>query len=1011
MNTIISSIGSPLKASTAAAMTNYDKVYVYTGEEQGYTAGNWYYYDGNNWVSGGVYNSAAISTDKTLSVEDEPADAAAVGDVVSRVAATESTVYDLGTQVGTALNNVSAIDNDITDLQIELGMMQDLVNTKADHFEVGEDGLLYIYANEELIAELGPFAGGGGGGGQGGGGGSTNNAELTARAAEGQWLTTTISSSAACTITFTWSSIEEDTPTGDGSLTVYVNGSARIVRGIQQGEVTVNVTNYLQNGRNSVRIAVYDVYDNMRTINFTVNVVSLSIRSTFDNSVAYNGAFSFQYFLSGDIEKTSHIEVDGTQVATETTTLSDRQLTATIPAQSHGTHVIEAWCTAVINDETITSNVLRYEVICIAAGNSDPIIISSFTETTVEQWTNINIKYNVYDPSGLTASVVLKANNVTVNSITVDRTEQTWSYRADTEGSLVLQIVCGETTKTFNLTVTESSATIGAVTEGLELYLTSQGRSNGEANPSLWSYESISATLSGFNYVSNGWITDTDGNVALRLSGSARVTIPLKIFSRDFKADGKTIEFEFATRNIMNYDSPIISCMNGNRGIEITSQMATLRSEQKEISTQFKEDEHVRIAFVIEKVTEQRLIYVYINGVLSGVDQYPQGDDFVQLSPVNITIGSDYATTDIYNIRVYSTNLNRQQVLGNWIADTQNVDDMLDRYTRNNIFDAYYHIVINKLPTYVPYMIITCPELPPKKGDKRTCSVVYVDPAHPSKSFTAENVQIDVQGTSSQYYPRKNYKMKYKSGFINSSGRTQEKYQLTDDCLPTNVFCMKADFASSEGANNVELVRAYCEACPYETPAQEEEPLVRQGIDGFGIVMFYNNGSTTEFIGKYNFNLDKASEECFGFVEGDESWEIKTHASSRVLWKVSDFTSMGVDDSGNPIPAWLNDFEARYPDTDPAYTDYTQLKTFSDWICQTDTDAATGNNLAESVTYDGTTYTKDTAEYRLAKFKAEIGNYVEVDSMLFYYLFTELFLMVDSRSKNMFPSFMGEVVG
>ena len=35
------------------------------------------------------------------------------------------------------------------------------------------------------------------------------------------------------------------------------------------------------------------------------------------------------------------------------------------------------------------------------------------------------------------------------------------------------------------------------------------------------------------------------------------------------------------------------------------------------------------------------------------------------------------------------------------------------------------------------------------------------------------------------------------------------------------------------------------------------------------------------------------------------------------------------------------------------------------------------------------------------------GRYAELQSTLFYYLFTELFLMVDSRAKNAFPSFMG----
>ena len=56
------------------------------------------------------------------------------------------------------------------------------------------------------------------------------------------------------------------------------------------------------------------------------------------------------------------------------------------------------------------------------------------------------------------------------------------------------------------------------------------------------------------------------------------------------------------------------------------------------------------------------------------------------------------------------------------------------------------------------------------------------------------------------------------------------------------------------------------------------------------------------------------------------------------------------------------------------------------------------------------THTHDTPEYRLAKYRNELGNYVELDSALFYYLFTELFLMVDSRAKNMFPSFIGEEV-
>lgn len=75
--------GSPLVASVASEMTETNRVYVYTGSETGYTNGNWYYYDGTNWVSGGVYNSVAVDTDDTLSIADKAADAKAVGDEIS----------------------------------------------------------------------------------------------------------------------------------------------------------------------------------------------------------------------------------------------------------------------------------------------------------------------------------------------------------------------------------------------------------------------------------------------------------------------------------------------------------------------------------------------------------------------------------------------------------------------------------------------------------------------------------------------------------------------------------------------------------------------------------------------------------------------------------------------------------------------------------------------------------------------------------------------------------------
>lgn len=87
-----SMVGTPLKASTASAMNDSEKIYVYTGSESGYTNGHWYYNDDGTWVDGGVYNSTAVETDKTLSVENMPADAKKTGDEVN---ALKNTLSDL----------------------------------------------------------------------------------------------------------------------------------------------------------------------------------------------------------------------------------------------------------------------------------------------------------------------------------------------------------------------------------------------------------------------------------------------------------------------------------------------------------------------------------------------------------------------------------------------------------------------------------------------------------------------------------------------------------------------------------------------------------------------------------------------------------------------------------------------------------------------------------------------------------------------------------------------------
>lgn len=116
--------GSPLTASTVSAMTDKKKVYVYTGSESGYTAGNWYSWNGTAWVSGGVYNSAAIQTDETLTQTGKAADSAIVGEKIS--------------ELKESIKNATVTDGSITTSKIAdkavTGDKIDFIDKKEFHF-------------------------------------------------------------------------------------------------------------------------------------------------------------------------------------------------------------------------------------------------------------------------------------------------------------------------------------------------------------------------------------------------------------------------------------------------------------------------------------------------------------------------------------------------------------------------------------------------------------------------------------------------------------------------------------------------------------------------------------------------------------------------------------------------------------------------------------------------------------------------------------------------------------
>lgn len=181
--------------------------------------------------------------------------------------------------------------------------------------------------------------------------------------------------------------------------------------------------------------------------------------------------------------------------------------------------------------------------------------------------------------------------------------------------------------------------------------------------------------------------------------------------------------------------------------------------------------------------------------------------------------------------------------------------------------------------------------------------------------------------------------------------------------MPAKTLCVKADFASSESANNTCLVEYYDDLCPYKDEPQKLDGRIQQGIRGNPIVIFWHNTETgkVSFLGRYNVNNDKSNENVFGFdrktYPNCESVEFLNNTSNRTLFLESDYEKLDADGK----PDWLNDFEYRFPDLDEPYQDYTQFKRLTDWIVST-------ARLS--------TDTEQQKAAKLAKFKNELSEYL-----------------------------------
>jgi len=165
---------------------------------------------------------------------------------------------------------------------------------------------------------------------------------------------------------------------------------------------------------------------------------------------------------------------------------------------------------------------------------------------------------------------------------------------------------------------------------------------------------------------------------------------------------------------------------------------------------------------------------MYVNGVMSGMVAYNRDSAKLPIGTKKLLINSDQCDLDLYNVRIYDQALTSRQVVQNYIANTKNMD-----IYKQNVFNADDDTVsLAALQDYnednpsnatIPYMIFKTksPDILPynKANEDVICSIEFVNPAldyalakgdinevyykKHAPSFTADEVTINVQGTSS----------------------------------------------------------------------------------------------------------------------------------------------------------------------------------------------------------------------------------------------------------------------
>ena len=249
-----------------------------------------------------------------------------------------------------------------------------------------------------------------------------------------------------------------------------------------------------------------------------------------------------------------------------------------------------------------------------------------------------------------------------------------------------------------------------------------------------------------------------------------------------------------------------------------------------------------------------KLMSIYVNGILTGVVFSTLENPFT-IDNANIVFSSNICDIDLYKFRIYDTALSLNDVVTNYAVDLKNVNvyDQNAIAVENNAINEY-QFNFKRMIEYndkhpndpiMPYIIFDTTNsnnedrLSWSKKTKPTIEVEFVNTVldrayesgeldllaaqdkvsveeyylHHCPSFKGDWCSMAVQGTSSEFYPRRNYKLKFKDSDKNihltahkgpfANNETHMDWFYMDNySVGTNKFTMKIDYMESSGSYN-----------------------------------------------------------------------------------------------------------------------------------------------------------------------------------------------------------------